>query len=90
MNQTIYFRKDIWSKFEYEKNKSNLINQLLSIHYGLDPREVSISDEPIPTEFVTITKNPDTVNEVTKVVKKNTKLCQHFQPKGMCMVKKCQ
>jgi hypothetical protein len=51
MNQTIYFRKDVWEKFGEEKGKSNIINQLLAEHYGLDPREVTVSDELIPEQF---------------------------------------
>ena len=35
MNQTIYFRKDIWDSFAAEPDKSKLINELLSEHYGL-------------------------------------------------------
>lgn len=34
MNQTIYFRKDVWEKFQDEKNKSELINNLLDDWYS--------------------------------------------------------
>lgn len=33
MNQTIYFRKEVWDKFKDESQKSDLINLLLSRHY---------------------------------------------------------
>lgn len=34
MNQTIYFRKDIWDKFQKEENKSDIINKLLGEYYN--------------------------------------------------------
>lgn len=33
MNQTIYFNKDVWEKFQDEQEKSKLINRLLREHY---------------------------------------------------------
>lgn len=34
MNQTIYFRKDIWEKIKDEPEKSKVINELLDKHYS--------------------------------------------------------
>ena len=33
MNQTFYIRKKNWEKLELETDRSNLINQLLDVHY---------------------------------------------------------
>ena len=39
MQYNIYFRKDNWTKFEAEKEKSKLVNELLDKHYGQFPIE---------------------------------------------------
>lgn len=48
MNQTIYFRKGVWDKFQHEKEKSDLINSLLEMHYESIVEVKKIVDKVVP------------------------------------------
>lgn len=37
MLQTIYFQKAVWENFQTEEKKSELVNRLLTEHYGENP-----------------------------------------------------
>jgi hypothetical protein len=81
MNQTIYFRKDVWSKFEKEEKKSELINHLLTEHYDdVDVAEVIKAIDPKPPKKEGLPKI-NIINTPTP------KFCKHGNPKGLCMDK---
>lgn len=66
MNQTIYFRKDVWNKFQDEVGKSNLVNQLLAKHYGINPNEITVDDRPLELNILSIPKKD--VNKSVRIV----------------------
>ena len=61
MNQTIYFRKDIWELFGSEPKKSDLINSLLEAHY-LGEQPIKINLKPADTSIGQSGKIPAALN----------------------------
>jgi len=77
MNQTIYFRKEIWNRLKDEQKKSELINELLAEHY----KEPRITDKDINKIAKTIDKQktPDVIYPT-----KRPAVCKHGYDPMMC------
>lgn len=89
MNQTIYFRKDIWESFQDEPEKSSLVNELLAKHYG----KPTLVDPIIRVKPLGVVKAPDApAQPLKKEVGAN--LCKiHGTPLtvfGKCLMKGCK
>lgn len=61
MNQTIYFRKEIWELFKDEPNKSEVINRLLDMHYSMGGK---LRDKPLyPQDTIAYKNDPEPIKE---------------------------
>lgn len=96
MNQTIYFRKEVWEKFENEDSKSQLVNELLAKHYGTletTPPKALLTDEATLTGFRNV---PDgtRIKDLASVKRFEQGVCKiHGLPldgRGRCMQKGCK
>ena len=89
MNQTIYFRKDVWELFETEPKKSDLINRLLEEHYTQSSKNwvARPSKDPVIKNIATA----DAVDKVKDLFPQSRKLCKvHGTPltlEGKCLQK---
>lgn len=84
MNQTIYFRKDVWTRFGLEKKKSELVNHLLELHYENDvvePGSFKAYDNGDVSYIVNPIKKP---SEVLEKLKPEGKLCKHGTSMEFC------
>jgi hypothetical protein len=95
MQYNTYYRKDVWEKFKDEADKSDLVNSLLSEHYGRPKtatESVILRDPPKPLPMSERIKVVDDIE--IKPIRTGTNLCRvHGIPltaTGKCLQKGCK